>query len=686
MNIDTNSQRLDRLIKARTNPITSMTMDASINAIGSVIPNAQYQITPNSPMSMLNPQINGPMNLPSIVNTKYNYPTKYNNKRRNTTDQIALYDWRNNTSLNNSTKVPANYYQEQLAKKAKDKVITKQMAAGYSTQYANSQIKTFNEFSNDAIDKINNYNEKYNASELQMKDGNFILNYSNGVEIPSYNPLLPKSKQNYPINDPSYPDERMTHYVGERPYTTKGDRQLQARELATSEKMKERRQLQAESEQALWGTPKAPRKDNPNIGMGIKTQFYDDDEIIADNKTKNKNEKIKNIKDIDGNYSEKIIENTIQHNQKMNQDEIRESYKEFWEHQPNLNLYSGRSSDLTKQRSKLQQQQEIEYNKYFDESRNKIFKNSYRNQNYDENENYENKGFLKTLYEGFLSLFGISPNKETYKHRFKNEEDFEDELKFDNSIYNSHYDEISEYTKEQNRHKYWVIKDDTKFEFNDEMKHAKKIIKEPISMLTDGEKIYRTMVQRTVDSIKVHQREENLETGEIKYNFMNIPLNLIKDENLKQNINLENRHKVESEFDDRYKDILELTYEDHLKFNYLIDEGPDDWKIETKKPMTYYQRELADDYNKNHIISNIGFIDEYLNSNFTKESDSNKYFEKFKIDNKTVNKETFDGEFRYDLSDKTKFDYSTNADSEYKMGIKQDLRLDPRKITSRFNE
>ena len=118
----------------------------------------------------------------------------------------------------------------------------------------------------------------------------------------------------------------------------------------------------------------------------------------------------------------------------------------------------------------------------------------------------------------------------------------------------------------------------------------------------------------------------------------------------------------------------------------MIDEGPDDWKIETKKPMTYYQRELADDYNKNHVISNIGFIDEYLNSNFTKESDSNKYFEKFKVDNKIINKEKFDGEFRYDLSDKFKFDYSTNADSEYKMGIKHDLRLDPRKITSRFNE
>ena len=136
---------------------------------------------------------------------------------------------------------------------------------------------------------------------------------------------------------------------------------------------------------------------------------------------------------------------------------------------------------------------------------------------------------------------------------------------------------------------------------------------------------------------------------------------------------------------DLYK-VLELTYEDHLKFNFMIDEGPDDWKIESKKPLTYYQRELADNYDQNHIISNIGFIDEYLNSNFTKESDPNKYFDKFKVDNKINNKETFDGEFKYDLSDKSKFDYSSNANSEYKMGIKQDLRLDPRKITKRFND
>ena len=673
---------LDKLIKAKTNPITNMTMDASVNAIGSVIPNANYQITPNSPMAMLNPQINGPMNLPKIVNSKYNYPTKYNNKRRNTTDQIALYDWRNNTSLNNSTKVPANYYQEQLTKRAKDKVITKQMASGYSTQYAGS----FNEFSKEAFDKLNNYNQKFNISDLQMKDGNFILNYSNGVEVPSYNPLLPKSKQNQPINDPSYPDERMTHYIGERPYTTKGDRQLQAREMATSERMKERRQLQTEAEQALWGTPKAPRQSNPNIGMGIKSQYYDDDDIMKYDKYENKNEKIKGIKDVNSNYYQTNIENTVKPHQKTNEDEIRESYKEMYEHQPNLNLYAGRSSDLTKQRSKLQQQQEIDYNAYLEETRNNTFKNNYRNENFDIDKEYEDRGFFKSIYEGFLSLFGISPNKETHKHRFRDEDSYDDDIKYDKNIYEKHYDEISEYTKKQNRHKYWVVKDDTKFEFDEDMKQLKNIIKEPVSMLTDGEKIYRTMVQRAVDSIKIHQREENLETGEVKYNFMNIPLDLINDENLKQSINLDNRHKSESEFDDRYKDILKLTYEDHLKMNYLIDEGPDDWKIESHKPLTYYQRSLTDDYTQNHIISNIGFIDEYLNSNFTKNSDINKYFEKLKIDNRINNKETFEGDFKYNLSDKSRFDYSSNANGGYKMGIKNDLRLDPKSITKRFNE
>ena len=77
----------------------------------------------------------------------------------------------------------------------------------------------------------------------------------------NYNPLLLTS----PLNKydqrykPGTPDERMNFYTGERAHISKGERQLQAREMATSEYVKEKIQLQQMANDAANKTPHNPR-------------------------------------------------------------------------------------------------------------------------------------------------------------------------------------------------------------------------------------------------------------------------------------------------------------------------------------------------------------------------------------------------------------------------------------------
>lgn len=689
-----NGNLIQDLILSKSNPLHNFAMNETINAFGTVSSGAYNQITPNSPMSMINPQLSGPMNLPSVVPKRNTVMTKYDNKRRDTIDQIALFDWRNNTSLNNATRVPANYYQEKLTEKAKDKVRTKQMMSGYSTQYADS----YDEFSKELVEK----KEGYNMSEISKKDGGYILDYSeaNSVVTPSYNPLLPKSSSNKPINDPSYPDERMTHNFSDRPYTTKGDRQLQARELATSQMMKERRQLQAEAEQAMYGTIKAPRQNNPNIGMGIKTQYYSD--VNTDNSIRKDNgvdiEDIRNV--ISTKHNEGVIETTIKPKLEIGDDEgIREHYRENWQSKRDLDLYSGRSSDLTKQRSKLQQQQQIDYENLIDENRNRIFKDNYRDNIYgniyenDYNDNNSNKreGFISSLWNEVKNIFGFSSNRENvkdnFKRKYKDEEFIEEILANPGIEYDS---DIIEYNKEQNRHKYWVVRDRSKFEFEDDIKNITELIKEPISLLTDGDKIYRTMVVREVDSIKIHQREEDLESGEIKYNLINIPLDCIQNEKLMKALSLENRHKIENGLNDRYEDVLDLDYENHILMADIMEEAPDDWKIESKIPISYHHRITLSDEDeiKSNVITNIANVDDYVRDNLKKNDDLSEYFYKEKTisGKEIINWRDGFEEHKHDLTNQLDFEYRHEAGSEMKQGIKKGIKEDPRNITKRFNE
>lgn len=708
MNLQASSTQdlLQRLIMNKADPIHNLSYNQEISAFGTVTPNAINQITPSAPMAMLNPQLNGNIRTPQIVQPRNVVMTKYDNKRKNTTDQIALYDWRNNTSLNNEGKVPANYYQEKLTKSAKDKVRTKQMMDGYSTQY--------NEFSTEAITP----KSVYDTTSLQKTDANYVLNYSDlsersigsnlfgssfNVNSPSYNPLLPKSAMNKPTDAPSFADERITHGNSNRPYTSKGDRLLQARELATSEYIKERQQLQNEAQQALTGAVKAPRMANPNIGIGIKSQYYETENKLNNNthKIKGNNNPIQNVHNLTHeSYNNNTIETAVRYNaEHENNNDFKKEYdiKERFgptDKSVDLNLYSGRSSDLTK-RSRLNQQRNFNSFQYIDSKNQKIQSPTTKKKSEIDRE-YKNETFLTKLIEGFKSFFDddSSSNRREIKEDKFNSRYYDDEQEYEyfTNTGEIDYDKyVSEYNKQQHRHNYWVVQDDTKFEFNTDdgvYKHSE--IKEAVSVLQDEENINRNVVIRDVDAIKVYQRKDNIETGEVTYNVVTIPSEYL-DKPLKDHIFVDNRKQVKSDDQkNRFSgDIVELSYEDHIKIGQLTEAAPDDFKYESKDPISYHQRMLLDQLEEipTNIITNVDYVDDYLHNKF-KTKNPDMYFNRDEVKEGKINRDYIENDNNKQTNYHIQFDNHVERphNQNQKMGIKVGQQMDPRNITSRFNQ
>jgi hypothetical protein len=709
INSDSNTSNLiQRLILNKTDPLHNFNYNQQVSAFGSVTPNSQYQITPNAPMNFINPQLNGDIRTPQMVQPRNVVMTKYDNKRKNTEEQIALFDWRNNTSLNNAGKVPANYYQEQLTKTAKDKVRTKQMMNGYSTQY-NSQVNAYDEFDRDAITP----KQVYDSNAIQKKDVNYVLDYSDlstrmftnqiNSNPPTYNPMLPKTSLNKPIDDPSFADERITHGNSDRPYTTKGDRLLQARELATSESIKERNQLQIEAQQALTGAVKAPRLANPNIGMGIKSQFYNTDNTkFEDNSHKIKTNKqpINNINNLTNDkYNDTTINTTIKHQENSinNHDKITERYG-LNQQTIDLNLYGGRSSDLTKQNRLKQTNDQPQFDYIANQHRNKSLDPTAKKR-FDENKEYKSETFISKFIEGLKSFFYNDTNKTTVNRKEITEDKYNSRY-YDSDRNYKHFNTvsdidqgkyISDYNKNQHRHKYWVINDETKFEFDTEDGvYQKTLIKEPIAVLLDDENINRNLVIRDIDSVKVYQRKDNMETGLTEYNVITIPFEMM-DDVLKEHILVENRKQVKhDDLKTRLNDnIIDLDYEDHIKIGILTEQAPDDFKLQSKEPISYHQRILLDQLDEipTNIITNLDNIDDYLHNKF-KTDHVNNYFNRDEVNGKNNKRDYLEDDNNKQFNYHIQFDNNVlkPKNQDHKMGIKMGKHMDPRDITKRFNQ
>ena len=277
---------LDIMRASRQDPIHNYTYNSSIKGIGDVKTPLEYQAVQGG-FNIMNPAIQTVRQIP-LVSDKHRYPVKYENKRKDKQATEALFDIRNNTSLNNSTRVPPNYYLDKLKESARGKVRMSNTAEAMRVQYPNSNeyfITGNSKIDNPYISTPQYSMENFNVGSkddgiLRFADlsypgssSNFGTGSRNRVETPSYNPFLPQSSQNKsnPSGTPAYPDERMTRYSGERKYMTKGDRILMAADLAQSDLAKERRQLQAQAQDSLNRAGHAPRMYGADLSKGINT-------------------------------------------------------------------------------------------------------------------------------------------------------------------------------------------------------------------------------------------------------------------------------------------------------------------------------------------------------------------------------------------------------------------------------
>ena len=278
---------LDIIRASRQDPIHNYTYNSSIKGMGDVKTPLPYQAVQGG-FNIINPAIQTVRQIP-FVSEKHRTPVKTENRRKDRQTTEALYDIRNNTSLNNATRVPPNYYLDKLKETAKGRVRMTNTAEAMRVQYSNPG-EDFYQTGNERVDtyiQTPKYSmESFNVGSkddgiLRFADlsypgssSNFGTGSRNRVETPDYNPFLPQSslnKSHTSPGTPAYPDERMTRYSGERKYMTKGDRILMAADLAKSDYMKERRQLQAQAHDALNKAGHAPRMFGADLSKGINT-------------------------------------------------------------------------------------------------------------------------------------------------------------------------------------------------------------------------------------------------------------------------------------------------------------------------------------------------------------------------------------------------------------------------------
>ena len=249
---------VEKLLINRHNPNTLQVQQESAQVIGDNKVSTLNQAVQGG-SNVMNLQVNGNIRTKEPVPKRNRVLTKYENKRRSTENQEALY----NIRQADDRFVYGNYLDQQLANKAKQKVFNKP-SINFREQL--KDVQTFDGFKSDSLKSVYGMN----TYDLDFKDANesgvLRFNQDNigalGISNnQNYNPLLLTSTENkYDQRyGQSIPDERLTFYTGERPFISKGERQLQAREMAISEYAKERRDLQQIANDAANKTPHNPR-------------------------------------------------------------------------------------------------------------------------------------------------------------------------------------------------------------------------------------------------------------------------------------------------------------------------------------------------------------------------------------------------------------------------------------------
>lgn len=261
---------VERLLINRHNPGTLQVQQQSAEVIGDNKVSVLNQAVQGG-VNVMNLQVNGPIRSKEPVPARNRVLTKYENKRRSSENQEALY----NIRQADDRFIYGHYLDQQLADKAKQKVFNKPsinfreqvkettLFEGFKTGFSADSLKSMAGMTTFDLD----FKDANESGVLRFNQDNIgalgISNTQAASMSPgsNYNPLLLTS----PLNKydqryaPGTPDERINFYTGERAYVSKGERQLQAREMATSEYAKERRALQQMANDAANKTPHNPR-------------------------------------------------------------------------------------------------------------------------------------------------------------------------------------------------------------------------------------------------------------------------------------------------------------------------------------------------------------------------------------------------------------------------------------------
>lgn len=257
--------------------MNSYSYNTSIQSIGNV---NKYPARNSSftPFNVINPKTNNITQLP-YVNPRKTIPLNIKSKLSGSQCVEGLYNVRSNTSLNNSTRISEQFYNDKIDEKRRNNALMTNTTEAMRVRYNN-----FNEYPNDN----SSFSVKINSEDIDGGSIRFSDLIQEPVNIKSvqYNPYVLPSSQNQPYNSNynkvSYPDERLTSYSGERSYMTEGDRILQSAALATSKSNIEKRELQNQAYNAFMKHSSAPRLLGANISKGINTYHnsaYDYDEL-----------------------------------------------------------------------------------------------------------------------------------------------------------------------------------------------------------------------------------------------------------------------------------------------------------------------------------------------------------------------------------------------------------------------
>ena len=644
---------VEKLLINRHNPNTLQVQQESAQVIGDNKVSTLNQ-TVQGGSNVMNLQVNGNIRTKEPVPKRNRVLTKYENKRRSTENQEALY----NIRQADDRFVYGNYLDQQLADKAKQKVFNKP-SINFREQLKN--VQTFDGFKSDSLKSVYGMN----TYDLDFKDANesgvLRFNQDNigalGISNnQNYNPLLLTSTENkYDQRyGQSIPDERLTFYTGERPFISKGERQLQAREMAISEYAKERRDLQQIANDAANKTPH-----NPRAGVAeFKRGFLNVQPSISESFVENQIGR----HDVNENFVERVNLTTdrgLDHMRDIQQSVINEdspAIKEIKSNQFNQNvirkihsdngdtklfgttsnrptgLYAGLGNlyetfknittkdkllkDIVQGSTQLRDRQS--YTK--DYKNNSVLTKDLQQMKfgletekynsdvrYLDKRDYKTESFGKKLLDMIKSSLGLGMNIQS-----KSEET---DQRFDNTVKIGYSNPLFEDQQLRNRlkeletrynnfdinnGKYIVIENGKHKDFSNNILSKSDIV-EPMSLLeTKDGTVVRTIVIKENDICKIMQLRKSGNYHE--YITSSIPLEML--EGLLGH-ELETLSSTTNEKDMRYNNLIGLNAHDHIAINIILEELPEKLKFESSRPLNIYQRNLL-----NTTIPKIGCITE----------------------------------------------------------------------------